>query len=155
MTAAAPNLRTVPAGEAQAALQSFDQILSLIAAKRDPVLTLDVQRFVRPVEVKPGVFSFTLVQGAPANLPHRLSAKLKEWTGRPWMMDVRTDVAGEETVHERERREAAEAQAALERDPFVLALKSAFPGAEIVGVRKLTPPPATEVPPAPDEPDED
>jgi hypothetical protein len=40
-----------------------------------------------------------------------------------------------ETAYERERREAAEFRGRIEADPFVQAVRGAFPGAEIVGVR--------------------
>jgi DNA polymerase-3 subunit gamma/tau len=146
------NLRPLDTGAAQAALASFSDVLSLIEAKRDITLKLDVERYVRPIEIKPGQFSFALAEGAPANLPQRISGRLKEWTGRPWLMDIQG--GGGETAYERERREAAEARARLEQDPFVKSMLEAFPGAEIVGFRQVvapTPEPAA----APPEEDED
>ena len=130
------NLRPVAETSAQVALQSFAEVVALIEAKRDVTLKLDVERYIRPIEVKPGQFRFALAEGAPANLPQRLSGKLREWTGRPWMMDIATGGAeGVETSYERERREAATFRAGIESDPFVQAVREAFPGAEIVGVR--------------------
>ena len=142
------NLRPVAETSAQVALQSFAEVVALIEAKRDVTLKLDVERYVRPIEVKPGQFRFALAEGAPANLPQRLSGKLKEWTGRPWMMDIATGGAeGVETAYERERREAAAFRAGIESDPFVQAVREAFPGTEIVGVRhnrEVTAEPAIE-----------
>ena len=51
------------------------------------------------------------------------------------MMDLQ--VGGAESVRDRQLRKDAEHRARLEADPFVLAMKAAFPGAEIVGVRRL------------------
>jgi DNA polymerase-3 subunit gamma/tau len=130
------NVRAVAETTAEAVLTSFGDVVALIEAKRDVTLKLDVERFVRPIEVRPGHFRFALAEGAPSNLPQRMSAKLKEWTGRPWMMDIATGAEGVETTYERERREAAEFRAGIEADPFVVAVREAFPGAEIVGVRK-------------------
>ena len=140
------NLRPVAETSAQVALQSFAEVVALIEAKRDVTLKLDVERYIRPIEVKPGQFRFALAEGAPANLPQRLSGKLKEWTGRPWMMDIATGGAeGVETSYERERREAATFRAGIEADPFVQAVREAFPGAEIVGVRHNREPAAADV----------
>ncbi|MGC1304943.1 MAG: DNA polymerase III subunit gamma/tau, partial [Caulobacteraceae bacterium] len=126
-------------------LQTFDDVVKLIESKRDVTLKLDVQRYVRLVDFKPGVISFEPAPGAPANLSQRLSARLREWTGQRWMMDLQ--VGGGETAYEREQRARDAARAKIEADPFVVAMMSAFPGAEIVGmtfkpvVEPVAPPP--------------
>jgi DNA polymerase-3 subunit gamma/tau len=140
------NVRAAPEGAAQAALQTFADVLSLIESKRDVTLKLDVERYVRPIDLKPGSIRFAMADGAPANLAQRLSGRLKEWTGRPWMMDIATGGGeGVETAWERGRREDAEALARIEADPFVQAVKAAFPGAELTQVRKIAAP-APEAP---------
>jgi DNA polymerase-3 subunit gamma/tau len=131
-------LRPLPQAAQRTVLQTFDDVLQLIDAKRDVTLKLDVERYVRLVDFKPGVIAFEPAPGAPANLPQRLSGKLKEWTGQPWMMDIQT--GGQETGYERDRREALDVRAAIEADPFVTAVRDAFPGAEIVGIRPIAAP---------------
>jgi DNA polymerase-3 subunit gamma/tau len=131
-------LRPVPQAAQRTVLQTFDDVMQLIDAKRDVTLKLDVERYVRLVDFKPGVIAFE--PGAPANLPQRLSGRLKEWTGQPWMMDIQT--GGQETSYERDRREEANVRAAVEADPFVTAVRHAFPGAEIIGIRPLAAPEA-------------
>ncbi|HTI68107.1 MAG TPA: DNA polymerase III subunit gamma/tau [Caulobacteraceae bacterium] len=139
------NVRPVAPTTEAVALGSFGDVMALIELKRDVTLKLDVERYIRPIEVKPGQFRFALAEGAPANLPQRLSGRLKEWTGRPWMMDIQGGAEGVETAYERERREDVAARARIEADPFVQAVREAFPGAEVVGVRK-TAAPAAEAP---------
>jgi DNA polymerase-3 subunit gamma/tau len=136
-------LRPLPQAAQRTVLQTFDDVLQLIDAKRDVTLKLDVERYVRLVDFKPGVIAFEPAPGAPANLPQRLSGKLKEWTGQPWMMDIQT--GGQETGYERDRREEADVRAAIEIDPFVTAVRDAFPGAEIVGIRPIAAPEAAVV----------
>ena len=145
------NLRPVADTTAAVALGSFGDVVALIEAKRDVTLKLDVERYIRPLEIKPGQFRFALAEGAPANLPQRLSGRLKEWTGRPWMMDIQGGAEGVETAYERERREVADFRAGIEADPFVKAVRETFPGAEIVSVRKASAPAAAE----PVEPDDE
>ena len=129
------SLRPVAQPEGAALLQTFEDVVRLIDANRDVTLKLDVERFVRLVDFKPGVISFEPAPGAPANLSQRLSGRLREWTGQRWMMDLQ--VGGRESVRDRQRRLDAEQRARLEADPFVVAMMQAFPGAEIVGVRQL------------------
>ena len=149
------NLRTLAQPVAQAALQSFEEVVSLIDAKRDMTLKLDVERYIRPIDFRPGRIEFALAEGAPANLPQRLSGRLKEWTGVPWFMEIQGSGAGIETAWEREKREKAEVLARIEEDPFVVAVKTAFPGAEIAEIRKLATPEAPTVAAVEGEPAED
>ncbi len=129
------SLRAVDQPEGAALLQTFEDVVKLIDAKRDVTLKLDVERFVRLVDFRPGVISFEPAPGAPANLSQRLSGRLREWTGQRWMMDLQ--VGGAESVRDRQLRRDAEQRTRLEADPFVVAMMEAFPGAEIVGVRRL------------------
>lgn len=150
----APALRPVAAPEAQSLLQSFEDVVRLIETKRDPLLKADVDRFVRLVDFKPGVITFAPAQGAPANLHQRLSSRLKEWTGQPWRMVIEGG-GGLETTYEREQREAAAFRAEAEADPMVQALLQAFPGAEVIGVRKRAAPAAEAAAPIETDDDDD
>jgi len=136
-----------PAAQAMPVLASFDDVLALIAAKRDIGLRLDVEQFVRPISFRPGAIEYEPAPGAPANLAQRLVGRLKEWTGQPWLVAAEGG-GGAETLMEREKREKNEAMAQIRADPFVASLLAAFPGSEIE-VRKI---PGPE--PAPIEPDE-
>jgi DNA polymerase-3 subunit gamma/tau len=148
-----PNLRPAPQTEAQTMLQSFADVVKLIETKRDVVLKHDVDRFVRLVDFKPGQITFDTAEGAPPNLTQRLSGRLKEWTGRPWMMVVEGGGQGAETQYEREQREALAFRAEIEAHPTIKALLSTFPGAEIVSIRKPQVEAGAEAEPAPDEDD--
>lgn len=136
-----------PATQALPVLASFDDVLKLIAEKRDIGLRLDVEQFVRPISFRPGAITYEAAPGAPGNLAGRLVRALKEWTGQPWLVAAEGG-GGAETLMEREKREKNEAMAQIRSDPFVASLLSAFPGAEIE-VRKIPGPIA-----APIEPDE-
>jgi DNA polymerase-3 subunit gamma/tau len=132
MVQPAPQAAVTP----QASLASFEDVLKLIDAKREIGLKLDVDRYLRLVSFRPGAIVFEPAPGAPTNLSGRLVSRLKEWTGQPWL--VATDGGGgAETAWERQKREAREARAEIEADPFVRSVLDAFPGAEILGVKQL------------------
>ena len=82
----------------------------------DVGLKLDVERYMRPIAFRPGAITFESAPGAPSNLAGRLVARLKEWTGQPWLVAAEGGGGGE-TLLERERRERAQArlEAACER----------------------------------------
>src|SRR5690606_32258782 len=112
-------------------LQSFADVMNLIKAKRDIVLQLDVERYVRPISFRQGAIEYEPAPGAPNNLAQRLVARLKEWTGQPWLIAARGG-GGAESRWEQDQREKREVRAEVEADPFVAAIMQAFPGTEIL-----------------------
>ncbi|MFN3816660.1 DNA polymerase III subunit gamma/tau [Brevundimonas sp.] len=133
--------------------QTFDQTVALIGEKRDIGLQMDVQRYVRLIAFKPGAITFEPVPGAPHDLARRLASRLKDWTGRTWLIAANGQGGGE-TLIERDRREKDVARQAILDDPFVRAVMQTFPGAELGEVRALAPA-APETPAIlDDEPDE-
>jgi DNA polymerase-3 subunit gamma/tau len=132
-------------------LQSFEDVVALIGSRREVGLKLDVERFMRPIAFRQGAISFEPAPGAPNNLAQRLSQKLKEWTGQPWLVAAEGG-GGAESLLEREKREVSEQRTEVEADPFVKLVMSTFPGAEIVEIRSLA---APEVTAPVEEPDED
>ncbi len=128
--------------------QTFEQTVALIGQKREISLQMDVQRYVKPVSFKPGAIVYESGVGAPIDLARRLASRLKEWTGRTWLIAANGQGGGE-TLIESERRGRAEERAAVEADPFVMAVMEAFPGAKIAEIKTLAP--AVEMPAIPDE----
>ena len=149
ISAHAPMAMAAPGAQAMPVLASFDDVLALIAAKRDIGLRLDVEQYVRPISFRPGAVTFEAAPGAPGNLAGRLVRFLKEHTGQPWLVAAEGG-GGAESLMERQKREEREALEEIKKDPFVSSVLSAFPGAEIVEIRKLLTP---ETPPL--EPDEE
>ena len=125
-----------PQAEAKASPQTFEEVISLLGERRDIGLRLDLERFVRLVSFKPGAIVFEPAPGAPDDLARRLAVRLKDWTGQTWLVAAEGGGGGE-SLYERDRRGEAEARTRIEHDPFVQAVMTSFPGAEIVAVRKL------------------
>ncbi len=125
---------------------TFDQVVALAGEKRDIGLKLDLEKYVRLISFRPGAIEFEATPGAPSNLTQRLVTRLKEWTGQPWLVAYKSG-GGADTLLERQKRayEASHAEALAE--PFVQALLNAFPGAEVVEVRRMAAPEAPAAPP--------
>ena len=122
--------------EPVAVLNTFEEMMALIEKRRDIALKLDVERYVRPISFRPGAIEYEAAPGAPNNLAQRLVGRLKEWTGERWLIAAQGG-GGAESLWERQKREEKEVRAQIEQDPFVLAVMATFPGAEIVGIRKI------------------
>jgi DNA polymerase-3 subunit gamma/tau len=153
--ARAPALQVQPqqAGAAPK-LQSFQDVLALIEARRDIALRLDVERYVRPISFRPGAIEYEAAPGAPNNLAQRLVGRLKEWTGERWLIAAQGG-GGAESLWEKQKREEREVRAEAEQDPFVRAVMETFPGTEIVSLRSLPQPEAPVVVDAADEEQDD
>ena len=149
VSAHAPMTMAAPGAQAMPVVASFDDVMALIAAKRDIGLRLDAEQYIRPISFRPGAITFEAGPGAPGNLAGRLVRFLKEHTGQPWLVAAEGG-GGAESLMERQKREEREALDEIKKDPFVSSVLSAFPGAEIVEIRKLLTP---ETPPL--EPDEE
>jgi DNA polymerase-3 subunit gamma/tau len=114
--------------------RSFDDLVQLAEASRDVNLKLDLERYVKPISFRTGAVVFEAAPGAPANLSQRLVARLKEWTGQPWLVACEHG-GGAETLAERQKRASALAHEEALAEPFVQAVLAAFPGTEILEVR--------------------
>jgi DNA polymerase-3 subunit gamma/tau len=144
---AAPRMVSQPAPVAAEApvLRSFDDVVALIDKRRDISLRMDVQKYVRLISFRTGAISFEPAPGAPTNLSQRLSARLKEWTGQPWLVAAEHG-GGAETLAERQARSDESARAEILADPFVRQVMEVFPGAELGEVRQLAPEPSEAQP---------
>lgn len=135
--------------------QTFEQVVALIGQKREVGLQMDVERFVKPVSFKPGAIVYESVEGAPVDLARRLSGRLKEWTGRTWLIAANGQGGGETLIEQQKKARAAEREQ-VEADPFVKAVLLAFPGAKLGEIKTLAPTVVTpEIPDASEEDDED
>ncbi len=125
-----------PIVEAPAAMpESFEAVVALARAKGEKTLASHLEHDVRPVDVAPPVIRMQILESAPPRLAPQLQKYLKLWTGRDWTVEP-SQTAGVESLHEaRQAAEAAE-RASAEQDPLVQAVKEAFPGADLVEVRR-------------------
>jgi DNA polymerase-3 subunit gamma/tau len=139
----------------QPAPRNFDDVVALIDQRRDIALKLDVEKYLRLISFRTGAISFEPAPGAPNNLAQRLSARLKEWTGQPWLVAAEGG-GGAETLAETRAKELEVARAEALADPFVRQVMEVFPGAELTEVRSLAPPePAAAAPEEDNDDDED
>jgi len=118
-------------------LKSFEDVVALVAEKREIELEIALERHMRVTRFASGEIVFAPAPDMPADLPRRLMHVLREATGAEWR--VRADAAAPEkpieSLAERRKREEQRALDDLKRHPFVAEALKHFPGAEIAEVR--------------------
>ncbi len=118
-------------------LRRFEDVIALLAEKRDIKLKHTLETGARLVRFEPGRIELRLLDGTPGTVLSDLSERLKRWTGTLWVVSLSRE-EGAPTLHEqastREQKLKDEARA----DPLVRAALATFPGAEIVDVRDVT-----------------
>jgi DNA polymerase III subunit gamma/tau len=135
--------------------QSYGDLVALAGSKRDILLKHALESDIKPVSFETGRIEVSLTQTANPAIVSVLSAKLKDWTGRPWMVTVSTKEIDAPTLRQaREQQEQAQRNEALE-DPLVKAVMDTFPGARLVDIRTRSSAGEPEGLPDPEIPDEE
>ena len=134
---------TVPDDAPQ--MHSLDDVYALAEKNRDLQIKHALKNFVRLVKIEEGKLEISLDEGAPVNFAGTLGAKLSQWAGRRWVVIVGRERGGE-TLSEQEQNTQSQLKADVRNHPAVQAVLSAFPGAEIIEVRRKSAPAETENP---------
>jgi DNA polymerase III subunit gamma/tau len=123
--------QNVPAPQGFATPRTYAELIALAGEKRDIIVKIALESSLRPVSIGDGRLEVALVQNADPGIIQTLSARLKLWTGRQWMITIARDAAHVPTVREQrdERHEAVKAEA--HQDPLVQAILETFPGATV------------------------
>ena len=120
--------------DAEAAYQTFDQVVALIRDKRDMTLLFEVESTLRLAHYAPGRIEFEPTPDAAPDLAARLGQRLQSWTGRRWGVSV-VSSGGAPTVVEERDRDLLQARAEVMTNPMVQAILAAFPDAKITEIR--------------------
>jgi DNA polymerase-3 subunit gamma/tau len=127
--------------------RNYAELVALAGERREVLLKHLLESSLRPVSFAEGRIEVALAPGTDMGIIQTLSAKLKLWTGRNWMVSVSTAAPAGPTIREiRQQRETA-AKTEAHEDPLVRAILETFPGAKVarVTLRDEAPP----MPPAP------
>lgn len=118
-------------GQAFANPRSYPELVALAGQKRDLMVKHALESALRFVSMADGRLEVALVEGADPGVIQTLSARLKTWTGRQWMISLKTDAAHVPTIRQ-QRDQAVEAvKAEAHQDPLVQAILEHFPGATV------------------------
>jgi DNA polymerase-3 subunit gamma/tau len=155
--AAAP--APTPSPTALASPKSYAELITLAGERRDLLLKNALEAALRPLSFADGSIEVALVEGANANAVQMLQNRLKQWTGRNWLVSVKTTTELVPTAREVAQQRDEAVKAAAHEDPLVRAILETFPGSRVsnVTIRENATPDLPELPPvtAYDEEDDD
>ncbi|KAB2848748.1 MAG: DNA polymerase III subunit gamma/tau [Hyphomicrobiaceae bacterium] len=117
-------------------LNSFEDVIAFVAAKREARLRVLLEEDVSLVRYEPGKIDLHLLARAPKELANELREKLNAWTGRKWMVAVSAK-PGARPIGEARREAKARLVEEARAEPFMKKLLGEFPEAEIVEVRDV------------------
>jgi len=132
----APALQEAPP-PSPTGVNSFDDVLKLVAAERDIELEITLER-LHVTRFNPnGEIIFIATPEQPRDLVRRLKAFLEEHTPYEWTIRAvdEAPTAPVESIAERRRADDARKLEELKRQPFVAQALKHFPDAEITAVR--------------------
>ncbi|MBF9032724.1 DNA polymerase III subunit gamma/tau [Rhodobacterales bacterium HKCCE2091] len=116
---------------------TFEHVLRLIESNRSIRLLVEVKTGLRLISYAPGRIVFSPTDRAPADMAQRLQQSLTGWTGVRWTVAVEAG-GGAPTIAEAEAAEKDAMTAEAEAHPLMQAVRAAFPGARIAGIRSHT-----------------
>lgn len=126
-----------PQGGVQASVASFQDVVALFGQMKEGLLQAHLSTYVHLVKFEQGHIAVRLEKNAPHNLIGQVSEKLRQWTGRPWVVSISNE-AGSPTLAQ-ERRSAQQAvEAEVRASPAVAEALKVFPGAKIIDIRTRT-----------------
>jgi DNA polymerase III subunit gamma/tau len=151
----APRIEPVAVAQPLPMPRSYAELVALAGSKRDLLLKHALEAELRPIAFEEGRLEVALTEAADPGIIATLQARLKNWTGRNWLVTVSSRAPAGPTLRDEKLRREEAAKAEAHDDPLVQAVLETFPGARVVNVKLRDPQPVdTVLPPDPEEDDE-
>ena len=149
-----PVQSTAPQAAPTLRLSSYPEIVALASEKRDVALKAALEADLRLVRMEDGRLEIALERSAARAVVNDLQRKLEQWTGRRWAVVVSNE-EGQPTLRAQARELNDKLTENEQADPRVQAVMAAFPGTQVIDVRRLAPEPPAAVMPIEDDADGD
>ena len=133
--ASSPAATQTPVHATLAAPKNFKELVVLFKEMGEPFLHQWLVSDVYPIICEPGRLEFRPAKNAPAELGGRLSEKLKQWTGRHWLVIVSNEEGSPSLKQEEDKRQLSIKEQAMTH-PAVQEILQAFPSATIKTIFK-------------------
>ncbi|MDA5192957.1 DNA polymerase III subunit gamma/tau [Govanella unica] len=122
---------------ASAGPRSFAEVVALLENNKEGTLAHHLTVNVHLVKFTPGLLDIRLRPECASDVPNKLSAKLRELTGRPWIITISQE-SGDQSLKEKDVAHKAKLRSEAEANPLVREILTAFPGADITDIRVRT-----------------
>jgi len=113
---------------------TFEHVVELVRQRRDGVLRVHVEEYVRLANYQPGRIEFEPAPGAPKDLAQKLGSQLQRWTGSRWAVILVNEGGAPAIAEVRDAAENEMREQALGH-PLVQAVMEAFPKSKITDIK--------------------
>jgi DNA polymerase-3 subunit gamma/tau len=121
--------------------RTYLDLVALAGEKRDLLVKVALESSLTPVSFADGRIEVALVDGADPGIIQILSARLEAWTGRRWLVTVKTGATPAPTIKEQKAEIVKQTVAEAEQDPLVQKILETFPGSKVrVTIKEEQPP---------------
>lgn len=120
--------------QAQAVLNTFEDVAALFGQRREALLQNAIETHVHAVKFEPGHIEVRLTEDAPRALVGQMAQKLTEWTGQRWVVSLSRE-EGAPTIASRKQAAQQSLRAEVEASPIVAEVLKVFPGTKILEIK--------------------
>jgi DNA polymerase-3 subunit gamma/tau len=113
---------------------TFEHVVELIRQRRDGVLRVHIEEYVRLANYQPGRIEFVPAPGAPKDLSQKLGSQLQRWTGSRWAV-ILVNEGGAPSIAEIRDAAKNEMREQALGHPLVQAVMEAFPKSKIKEIK--------------------
>jgi DNA polymerase-3 subunit gamma/tau len=114
---------------------SYIELVALAATKRDLGVKRALENDLKIVSFELGRIEVALVEGTNPMIIATLAARLKNWTGRTWLVTMSTKEILEPTIGEVKKAKELEEYDIAHDDELVTAILQTFDGSKLVNVK--------------------
>jgi len=128
----------VPSDQNSTSPQTFQEMVLLFEQNHESRIAYHLRENAHEVSFDQGHIELRINEKAPANLMPQMSAFLKEWTGKHWMISKSTS-AGNDSIYDQEKAAHEALKTKLSQHELVKQILDHFPGSEITDIRQKQP----------------
>ena len=128
----APAVQTQP--QTTVMFNSLADIVAYAYKQNEMIFAYNVEKFVSVVSFEQGKIAFFPMDRAPNNLAGELVEKLRQWTGRQWVVTV-VNRQGGQTLIQQAQTNAENLKKTMSQHSLVSAILKAFPNTKIDTIR--------------------
>ena len=129
---AAPVLQAQP--QENVVFDSLADIAAYAYKQNDMMFAWKVENFVSLVSFEQGKIEFFPMEGTPHDLAGEMVERLKQWTGRQWLVSVVSQPGGQ-TLLQQAKNNAEKLRRTMLQNPLVCTVLKAFPNSKIDTIR--------------------
>lgn len=115
--------------------RDLSEIASCARERCERLLAFNIENYIRPISIEPGLIKCSFIEGTPRTLSRDLAQFLLKETGERWIIQEQSE-GGAKTAHEMKTDHQNQILSEVKTQPLVSAVLKAFPKARIEKIKE-------------------